>query len=75
MSHGYYQGDGPPLAEPLVHWGQVTGPDSLATACGQVGIVSMKRPPSCPDCARKIAEAAARRTEERIAAARRRLAR
>ena len=69
MSHGYYQGDGSYLAVALVHYGTVR-PDGLLTACGKVGMVSMRTPPTCPDCARKLAEAAAKRTRQRIETAR-----
>lgn len=74
MSHGYYQGDGTQLAVALVHYGLVR-PDGLMTACGQVGLVSMRTPPTCPDCCRKLAAAAAKRTQERIETARRKLER
>ena len=74
MSHGYYQGDGTPtsgrprsLRPRTARWTD----DGLRS--GWTGLD--ENAPTCPDCCRKLAAAAAKRTQERIETARRKLER
>ena len=73
MSHGYYRENGTQLAVAsfiTASYGRWTD-DGLRS--GWTGLD--ENAPTCPDCCRKLAAAAAKRTQERIETARRKLER